>query len=189
MNSLVLFKHAEKRHRWSSGRICYLLLGSRRPQILTRSVIPECFTECYFPGAYQMWAVSLLDFWQSFEAACFNFFWHSYSYLGTIPWNPIHTFVGKKTLLSPGDKRRRPSSCPQWLRVSRGETVSLCITLLKRVIINHDTKYQRNRNREPWGLLLPWRQVWEEMSWRNCHWQGARGRWVGGAPLRQKEHP
>lgn len=43
-------------------------------------------------------------------------------------------------------------------------SVPLCITLLKRVIINHDTKYQRNRNREPWGSLLPRRQVWEEMS-------------------------
>ena len=33
-----------------------------------------------------------------------------------------------------------------------------CVTMhnfVKEVIINHDTKYQRNRNREPWGLLLP----------------------------------
>ena len=69
------------------------------------------------------------------------------SYLGTIPWNPTHFCWEKDTAKSWGqtDVADAVPALRGFMFFMERHSVSLRITLLKRVIINHDTKYQGPR--------------------------------------------
>lgn len=155
-------------HRRGTDELVELLPAPVVRKALDPHTLPNSWVfhwKLALPGAYQMWD-KFNGFSSLLKQPVLAHFGYLYSYLGTSLVNPTQFYWVKDMVLNPRDKKMEKTvpALSGFIFFWDTQFVTLHITLLKGIIGNHDTKYQRNRDWEWWGLLLALRQVWEEVS-------------------------